>query len=148
MSTPSPSPQNSCDWSPCKQGEISGLVASLKTHRARTTRRRWMAGATTGALLIAGGWLATRNWPGTAETLVEASCREVRMQAEQYLAGSLSPDMMARIERHLSHCVHCEDALRNARPKQPSADAEPPIETLGRRGRSVPLTEGAFVASR
>lgn len=122
MSTPAGSPQPPDEWSPCKSGEISGLALSLKARRARTSRRRFTAVAAAGGLAAVGGWLALTRWPEPVHTLVQLSCREVRMQSERYLAGTLAADVVAGIDRHLSRCEHCRNFVNEHRsPTRPTS---------------------------
>ncbi len=130
--SPSPSPP---DWSPCPQGEVHALVSTLRSHRAHVARRRWAAVVTSCVLVVGGGWFVARQWPNTVEELADVSCREVRMQANRYLAGTLSPEVMARIDRHLTRCPGCRKAIDNGSSEPSARSGQAPFETLSGQWR-------------
>ena len=52
----------------------------------------------------------------TQPSIVEISCEDVLRELVNYTEGDLTPDLLARIERHLKNCAHCTavyDGTRN-----------------------------------
>ena len=48
--------------------------------------------------------------------IIEIDCREVRRELVDYMERDLTPELRARIERHLQDCGHCTaiyDGVRN-----------------------------------
>ncbi len=51
----------------------------------------------------------------TQPRIVEIDCAEVRWELVNYTEGDLTPELLARIDEHLSRCRHCKAIFDGAR---------------------------------
>ena len=97
--TTQPTPSNPNDWEPCPQGKFRSL--SKRLVRKRTRRQFLRSAATVGVVAVGGLALWGFLLPS------ELSCHEVQQNAQAYKDRTLSPDMLARINKHLAKCPEC-----------------------------------------
>jgi hypothetical protein len=49
------------------------------------------------------------------EPVIEISCTEVWQEVSSYIDGDVTPELMARMEKHFSKCRHCKAVLDGTR---------------------------------
>jgi hypothetical protein len=107
------------DWNDCPQGEIAGLVHSLKAQRRRKTLGQ-AAGATAAIMLVAflGSSVISGYFRG--QTPIDAiACEKVMELAPQYVARQLDGELTTQIDEHLTACEHCRTRIHDKFPRFP-----------------------------
>lgn len=121
MATP-PSPD---DWTNCPQGEIAGLVHSLKSRRRRETYTR--AVAVTSAMLVV-AFVASSlvsGWFRGQEPIPAIACKKVIQLAPHYVSHKLDVELTVQIDQHLKDCKGCRVKIHTAYPKFPLPAGSP-----------------------
>lgn len=111
------------DWTKCPQGEIAGLVDSLKKQRRRKTYQQ-AAGVTSVIVVVAFAATAVISGAFRGQTPAQSiACRRVLELAPQYVAHQLDADLTAQIDAHLGRCRRCRDHLHERFPQFSPAPA-------------------------
>lgn len=144
MSAPQPNP---AAWEPCPQGALTSVVRTVAIHRKRRQFLRTASYA--GALLVGLGLtygviqsLLPSGPSGFAAVPARVRCRDVLSQVDNYLAGRVSDDWKAAIERHLNRCESCEErvlALQDQLQNLGRLDSATELEALD--GPLLPIPE-------
>jgi hypothetical protein len=135
---PLQSDSRNADWQPCPAGTLNALANDLRGQQFR--RRLGVASAAAaGVFVLAIGVFSAIPGPAPAPVIPAApvaaiSCREVRANAPQYLAGAVGPELKARMDQHLGKCRSCEKFVHGERPaaKCPKQRAAP-LPTIASR---------------
>ncbi len=108
-----PHPHN---WTDCPQGEIAGLVETLKKARRRKTMQQ-AAGVTSVIVVLAFAATAVISGAFRDQTPAQSiACRRVLELAPQYVARQLDPDLTSQIDAHLGRCRSCRDRIHKQFP--------------------------------
>lgn len=113
MTANNPSP----DWNTCPQGEIAGLVDSLKKQRRRKSFQQ-AAGVTSAIVLLVFVGTSVISGFFRGQTPIQSiACNKVHELAPQYVARQLDADLTGQIYQHLIRCKRCRDHIHEEYPQ-------------------------------
>ena len=111
-------PNDSSDWGPCPQGELTRVAGRLQ--RQRSLRRVARVAAITTVTLVALAGIVVLFVPEATGWLFHPgefhyggiSCSEIQRLLPELKAGTLDEKTMARVRVHLDKCPHCQTFSR------------------------------------
>ena len=109
-------------WAPCPPGTLRTAAASMQAP-AVETRRRFLTGVATGVVVAAIGLGAVSARQFFFPPHI--ACSECQALLPRFVGQDLPTDLAARVQRHLSDCLHCRtiyDSLRGAVSQHHEAD--------------------------
>lgn len=111
-------------WTPCAPGELQSFGQRAKAHsRLRGITRA--AGAAV-ILLCVGGvtvWSVSRLTGDREYYFGGIACHEVRANLEAYAMGTLSDELVERIDAHLRECLACQEFRQQMSQMQVSTES-------------------------
>ncbi len=107
-------------WKPCRTGEISDLIHRIRRRRclAITTRAGIGVAIVLFVALLVPNVISIRSQLRGNAVVVGITCREVQDLADEYLAGSLAPQIRDEIDEHLAECAGCNAFINDLRRKK------------------------------
>ena len=128
-------------WSPCPEGTLTGLAATLK--RREQIQRLQRISSLVALLLVAiaaGTWFSNRSSEGSMESNYGGiTCTEVQKSLPQMMSGSADESLVTRINAHLVRCPLCAEMARRMKELEVHAAAGPSIEPLNGDPQAVLL---------
>ncbi len=146
--TNSPPAEPNDAWVPCQAGDIGRVVRKLKSQKTRHAVSQAAMGVVACGLLVASGLYALpRLATQTPGDFGGIACHEVVSAADEYLAGTLSAAMAARIDTHLLSCAKCTRYIEGLRSERSSSAALGHLRTSPKVPQfSNPLTDLVLAA--
>lgn len=101
------------NWQRCSRGQLSQLVKRKRDQQQLLNRRRFLAGTTAAGFLAVTGITSYSLLLNELNELKPATeiaytCAEVKEFVDPYFEGSLSDEVVGKIDQHLANCQKCQ----------------------------------------